>query len=166
MNGQWLRHLEGRVARIIAPLIALDARKRSMREELLAHCCEVYQEELAQLKDETLAVEETVRRLGDADELTSRLQASLPLSETLICLRLARKELIMSRWFWMLLGLFLALFGVGMVLPALAKLKQSGSLPAASTPPLLFGVAIFVLGLCLFGYGIARLIRASLARRV
>jgi hypothetical protein len=83
-----------------------------------------------------------------------------------MCLCFVRKELIMSRWFWMLLGLFLALFGTGIVLPVLSKLKQLGALPAHGVVPLMSGVAILVLGLCLLAYGIVRLFRGSASRRI
>lgn len=161
MNDPPIRHFEGRVARIVAPLVARRARKESMREELLSHFYQVYEEEFARLEDERLAAEATARRLGDADELSSRLQASVPVLEMLICLIFPRKELLMSRWFWILLGCLVALFGTAMVLPALAKMKHAGSLTTDTAGALALGLAIVLAGLGLLAYGIKRLIRAS-----
>ena len=161
MNEPQLHNFEGRVARIVAPLIARRARKQSMREELLSHFHQAYEEEFARLGDESLATQATLHRLGDADQLSSRLQASVPFFEMLMCLIFPRKELLMSRWFWILLGCLVALFGTAMVLPALAKMKHSGGLTTDVAEALAIGVAIVVAGLGLLAYGIRRLIRAS-----
>ena len=161
MNERRLGDFEGRVARIVAPLVARGARKKSMREELLCHFHQAYEEEFARLGDERLATDATFRRLGDADELSSRLQSSVPFLEMLICLIFPRKELIMSRWFWILLGCLVALFGTALVLPALAKMKHAGGLTTDTAEALAIGVAIVVAGLGLLAYGIRRLIRAS-----
>ena len=161
MNEPRLRQFEGRVARIVAPLIARASRKRMIREELLAHFWQVYEEELERLGDDVAAADATLGRMGDAGELSSRLQESVPLLETVICLCLARKELLMGRWFWLLLGCLAAFFGTGLILPALAKLKQSGSLPADAVGALAMGVAIVTVGLCILVYGIRRLLRPT-----
>jgi len=152
---------ESHVARIVAPLVARRARKESMREELLLHFHQAYEEEFARSGDERVATEATVHRLGDGNVLSSRLQASVPFLEMLICLIFPRKELMMSRWFWILLGCLVSLFGTSMVLPVLSRLKHSGSLTTDTAGGLALGLAIVVAGLGLLAYGIRRLIRAS-----
>jgi hypothetical protein len=161
VNEPRLRQFEGRVARIVAPLVARAGRKRMIREELLSHFWQVYEEERDRLGEDAAAADATLGRMGDADELSSQLQASVPLLETLICLCLARKELFMGRWLWLLLGCLAALFGTSMILPVLAKMKHSGSLPSDAAEALGIGIAILLAGLVLLGYGIKRLRRAS-----
>jgi hypothetical protein len=64
----------------------------------------------------------------------------------------------MSRWFWLLLGCLVALFGTGLVLPVLAKYKQSGTLPLNAAVCLAVGAMVVMAGLCLIACGIKRLL--------
>jgi hypothetical protein len=77
MNEPTLTRLKILVERAVRPVIASTARKRKMREELLAHVVGVFEEE-ANLGDEEAALARTQERFGQAAELTGQLQASVP----------------------------------------------------------------------------------------
>jgi hypothetical protein len=60
---------------------ASTARKRKMREELLAHLTAIYEEEQARLHDPAAALEAAAQRFGDPRELASELACALPCTE-------------------------------------------------------------------------------------
>lgn len=78
MNESTLTRLKILVERAVRPVRAGTARKRKMREELLAHVVGVFEEEDARLGDERAALERTALRFGNPAEVTSRLQESVP----------------------------------------------------------------------------------------
>jgi ATP-dependent Clp protease ATP-binding subunit ClpC len=78
MNESTLTGLKIIVERAVRPVRASIARKRKMREELLAHVVGVFEEEAARLGDDRAALERTALRFGDPTEVTSRLQESVP----------------------------------------------------------------------------------------
>ena len=78
MNESTLTQLKIIVERAVRPVRASTARKRKMREELLAHVVGVFEEEAARLGDEQAALARTRERFGQAAELTGQLQASVP----------------------------------------------------------------------------------------
>jgi hypothetical protein len=80
MNESTLTRLKILVERAVRPVQASAARKRKMREELLAHVVGVFEEE-ARLGDEQAALARTEERFGQAAELTVQLQASVPQSD-------------------------------------------------------------------------------------
>jgi hypothetical protein len=80
MNESTLTRLKILVERAVRPVLASTARKRKMREELLAHVLGVFEEE-ARLGDEEAALARTQERFGQAAELTGQLQASVPPSD-------------------------------------------------------------------------------------
>jgi hypothetical protein len=82
MNESTLTQLKIIVERAVRPVRASAARKRQMREELLAHVIAVFEEE-AKRGDESAALAHTLERFGQAAELTGQLQASVPRSEDL-----------------------------------------------------------------------------------
>jgi len=53
------------------------ARKRRMREELLAHLTAIFEEESAKLADERAALDQAKQRFGDPRELTGQLQETV-----------------------------------------------------------------------------------------
>jgi hypothetical protein len=61
----------------VRPVRASSMRKRRMREELLAHVTDVFEEERAALGDDQAALERCALRFGNSTELTSQLNASL-----------------------------------------------------------------------------------------
>jgi hypothetical protein len=83
MNDATLTGLKVLVERAVRPVRASFARKNRMRQELLAHVGDVFDEEVARDKDEPAALERTARRFGDPAELTGSLQASVPTSDAL-----------------------------------------------------------------------------------
>ena len=82
MNESKLMQLKVIVERAVRPVQASAARKRKMREELLAHVVGVFEEE-ARLGEEQAALARTRERFGQAAELTGQLQASVPTSDFL-----------------------------------------------------------------------------------
>jgi hypothetical protein len=82
MNESTLTRLKIIVERAVRPVRSSPARKRKMREELLAHVVGVFEEE-ARLGDEPAALARTLERFGQAAELTGQLQASVPRGEDL-----------------------------------------------------------------------------------
>src|ERR1700736_6369244 len=77
-----LTQLKVLIERAVRPVRASTSRKRKMREELLAHVMEVFQEETAKLGDERAALRQTEQRFGTPAELTAQLQESVPASDT------------------------------------------------------------------------------------
>jgi hypothetical protein len=78
MNDTVLLKLKVIVERAVRPVRASLARKKKMREELLAHVTGVFEDELARRGDETAALIETEKRFGEPGELAKTLQASVP----------------------------------------------------------------------------------------
>jgi len=191
-----MNDFESLVADVLRGIRASAARKRAMREELLAHLASAYEEELHLKSDAAEAAEAARRRFGNTDELRTRLQASVSPLDRLLAMCF-QKELLMSRWFWivawifvmagfcfivpssMLPGLFAGtviggagvwrlthedgriarwfgprwgwrivamLLGVGMVLPALAQVKQGRHTPAEAAGPIALGLLFVLIG--------------------
>jgi hypothetical protein len=82
MNDTTLMGLKVLVERAVRPVRASFARKNRMRQELLAHVSDVFEEEAAR-EGEPAALERTAQRFGDLAELTGSLQASVPASDAL-----------------------------------------------------------------------------------
>jgi hypothetical protein len=78
MNESTLTRLKIIVERTVRPVRASTTRKRKMREELLAHVSDVFEEELAKPGDDGAALERTALRFGNPAEVTSQLQESVP----------------------------------------------------------------------------------------
>ena len=83
MNESTLLQLKIIVERAVRPVRTNINRKRKMREELLAHVCGVFEQELGTLGDVPGALGRTQERFGQAKELTEQLQASVPKSDWL-----------------------------------------------------------------------------------
>jgi hypothetical protein len=66
------------VERAVRPLQASMARKRRMRDELLAHLSAIFDEELARHNDPFVAVEAAAQRFGNLSELILELQMTVP----------------------------------------------------------------------------------------
>ena len=77
MNDDVLKELEAIVERVVHPVQATMARKRQMREELLAHLLSAFEQAVEKLGDETLALQEAKNRFGDPAELSGQLQRSI-----------------------------------------------------------------------------------------
>jgi len=79
------------VERAVRPVRASTPCKRRMREELLAHLTEIYEQEMSRLHDPNAAIEEAAQRFGDPSELSRELETALPYHE--------RISYWMERWF-------------------------------------------------------------------
>ncbi len=78
MNETAARELKIIVERAVRPVRATLARKRRMREELLAHLAAVFEEETARLGDQRAALDRARERFGDPAELSRQLQDAVP----------------------------------------------------------------------------------------
>jgi hypothetical protein len=78
MNESTLSQLKIIVERAVRPVQASFARKRKMREELLAHVLGVFEEESAKVGNDQAALERTASRFGNPAEVTSQLQETVP----------------------------------------------------------------------------------------
>jgi hypothetical protein len=65
------------VERAVRPVRATFERKQRMREELLAHVTEVFDDEFAKIGDEPAAVMATKQRFGDAASIAGELQRAV-----------------------------------------------------------------------------------------
>jgi hypothetical protein len=97
MNDEPLRHFEEQVAIIVGPIVASMHRKRQMREEMVAHLWQVYQEEFTDFNDAQIAINVVAQRFGDTEKLRNQLQESIPWMEQMFVTFLGRKENQMSR---------------------------------------------------------------------
>jgi hypothetical protein len=156
--------LEQYVDRVVGPLHAGARRKSIIREELVAHLLEAYQAELRRAGgDARAAFDATIRRFGDCDELATELEASVPPLERLLFLLFYREHLMWR--LLVLIGLLGTLFGMGVILPALAKLKHLGALTGQGRPLMevavgvMIGAVIVTSGMHLLAWGIARRVR-------
>lgn len=84
MNDVTLQELKIVVERAVRPVRATVARKRKMREELLAHLVSIFEEE-ARHGDEQAAVERARERFGDVRELSGQIQGTIPRREWFAC---------------------------------------------------------------------------------
>jgi hypothetical protein len=78
MNGTLPRNLKIVIERAVRPVRASTARKRRMREELLAHLASIFDEEREKLGDEQAAFSAARQRFGDPRELSGQLQQTVP----------------------------------------------------------------------------------------
>lgn len=79
------------VERAVRPVLATTARKLKMREELLAHLTEIYEQERIGGGDPLFATQAASRRFGDPQELARDLQSTVPWVE--------RYEAMLTKWF-------------------------------------------------------------------
>jgi ATP-dependent Clp protease ATP-binding subunit ClpC len=93
MNDVTEKELKIVVERTVRPVRATMARKRKMREELLAHLVSIFEEERKRAGDEQAALDQTKRRFGDPEELTGQFQEAVPRWD-----RLARLGDAAQRW--------------------------------------------------------------------
>ncbi len=78
MNDTLLRNLKIVIERSVRPIRASIARKRRMREELLAHLTAIFDEEYEKTGNEQAALDRALERFGDPRELSSQLQQTVP----------------------------------------------------------------------------------------
>lgn len=146
------------VERAVRPVRCNTARKRRMRDELLAHLSEIYDEELARSGVPTAAVRGAATRFGDPNELTAELQAAVPRREQL--------EHQFESWFgwhppetalqWMTrvalqLGCLMFVLCLSVAIVAMREFGWSYSVWLVVRP---LAAAMLVLPICLFSYGV------------
>jgi hypothetical protein len=121
------KQFESMVDRMLRPVKVGPRRRRAMREELLAHLRQAYEEELAQGQDESAAFDSAVRRFGSPDDAQRLLQATVPTFEQWLAQQFTQLEDAMSigprfaGWVLSLVGAAFA-FGLALIMPATAKL--------------------------------------------
>jgi hypothetical protein len=86
-----MKVFEGWVDRIVKPLRASNRRKRTMREELLAHLSLAYEDARKMRLNDDEAARRALEELGDLAELRSNLQASVPRAERVGMIPLVRR---------------------------------------------------------------------------
>ncbi len=79
MNDTTSTELKVIVEPAVRPVRATMARKRRMREELLAHLVSAFQEQAKELGDGQAALDAARKRFGDPRELSGELQAAVPI---------------------------------------------------------------------------------------
>jgi hypothetical protein len=119
MNDAILIQLKILVERAVRPVTASTARKRKIREELLAHVSGVFEEELARLGDERAASERTALRFGNPAEVTRQLQESVPAGDGFVRFWEGQPDesalASAFRFAWIETAIILAVYGVTMV---------------------------------------------------
>jgi hypothetical protein len=149
------------VERVVRPVAAGCARKRKMREELLAHLSSIYDEELTRLGDPATAIHEAARRFGDPLELSRELQSTLPAFERIYyCYERWygwRAPESVARWMGRLAVQLFFLFAVMVVMAAAVVLHEFGwsanawiAIRPLAAMSLLVAPTVFTLGLLYF----------------
>jgi hypothetical protein len=131
MNPDISKQLQSLAHQATRSLILPPHRRQRITEELLAHLHQIYQEELSQSHNESAALQNTLQRFGNPDQLEKELRSSIPWHEKFFYL-LTNKETPMSR-LSKPLGLalfvvgFLFMFGLAVVMLATAKLAHQAN---------------------------------------
>ncbi|MGC1275715.1 MAG: hypothetical protein WBC44_18555 [Planctomycetaceae bacterium] len=86
MSESTLTNLKVIVERAVRPVAGTLPRKKRMREELLAHVTEVFEQERERLGDEAAALAVTEQRFGDPGEVASQLESTVPAYDRLLYL--------------------------------------------------------------------------------
>src|SRR5262245_34420824 len=115
-----MKELMVHVERAVRAVHASPARKRRMRQELLAHLTGLVEEEKARGGDEPQALARALQRFGDPSGLSQDLQASVP-----------RLERWLSRLFFRA--------------PGESELRYGPRIPARGAAPVLVGLNAFPL---------------------
>ena len=153
-----MKELMNHVERAVRAVHASPARKRRMRQELLAHLTGLVEEEKARGGDKRQALARALQRFGDPTGLSRDLQASVPRPE--------RWEGQLANWFLRrpgetglrhgarLAALGAAIMFVGLNIPPLIAVAAGGKWSDAGVGPAVPGVfAGYVFLSVLLGYG-------------
>ncbi len=87
-----MKRLRQEVERVVRPIVASESRKNCMREELLGHLTNLYEQELARSQNEDQAAAAALTRFGKRAELTRELQKSVPAVERVLWTRLPFRD--------------------------------------------------------------------------
>jgi ATP-dependent Clp protease ATP-binding subunit ClpC len=146
MNDAATKALKVVVERAVRPVRATIARKRRMREELLAHLMAIFEEEYEKTGDEQAALDQARARFGDPRELSGRLQQTAPQWERLVAIADRLLDLQPGQSLWHLAGKYvlatLAAFIVVLPLPVLSMIVRGRQGEIATTIRTLFVFAL------------------------
>ncbi len=120
MNDQILGEFQQRIDRALHPLIAAPGRLKTMREELLSHLVETYNEELSRTETDQFARDAALRRFGSTTEVTTRLQSTIPPIERALFSFLSGKETLMTRILW-IIAIVLIVIGKNIFSPIIGE---------------------------------------------
>lgn len=81
MNDDVLTQLKVHVEKAVRPLRISLLRKKRMREDLLAHIIEIYDDETANADDEQEILQRTFERFGEPSEITAEMRKGVSLME-------------------------------------------------------------------------------------
>jgi len=137
---------------IVKPLAARESRKRAMEAELVAHLWAIWEEEAEKGPQRGALDGQVLRRFGDAGALRRELQASVGWWERIVFVFLV-KEKEMRRLLG-LVGILAVLFGMALVLPAMAQFNMAGL--AFSGVAMMVGTAVVVVGLGMVAFGVLK----------
>lgn len=87
-----MKRLRQQVERVVRPVVAAEPRKNRMREELLGHLTNLYEQELQRSNNEDRATAAALSRFGNPAELTRDLQQTVPQVERLLWTRLPFRD--------------------------------------------------------------------------
>lgn len=144
------------VERAVKPLRASKLRKLRLQEEMLGHLKGIYEEEMERLGDHDAAVRGAIKKFGSAEELSQKLQTSVPWHDSMMHLlapflpNQGWRASVLSLTFWSwLVSLVLNAFGLCLVAvlrdrPRIGLEMFEMWLGLAILFPVLFG-AIFVM---------------------
>jgi hypothetical protein len=158
------REFEERVGLAVDPIPASPQRKGSMREELLGHLRGAYEQELAENKVPETAMAAAINRFGNLEIIREELRQSVPVLERLI-FQFKTREAVIFRWIpereqimlrWILVGVALVAIGMGLILPALAKVRAGEKFTTGAAIPFAIGVALVLIGLFTIGLKIVK----------
>jgi hypothetical protein len=143
------------VERAVRPVRAPRVRKKAMREELLAHLGDVFEDELARKQNESQALLTTRSRFGDPAALTEELQRTVTLRqhaglvfEKLDWTRPMPLRALIGRHF--LVGLASIVFMFLLILPAILLDGRRQTLEFAVRAAIMQGVFVAMFG-CVMG---------------
>ena len=147
MTQNALNAMEAYVEQILAEVPAGAGHKAQMREELIAHLLNVFDEELARAENEAFAVHATLCRFGAASELHDDFDTCVSFWERTFYWLLELKEQIMWRLVvFAALGVIAVLVGLGLVMPAVQQMLYH--------EVVILSVVLLVVGLALSGGGV------------
>lgn len=129
MNRDPAEKFESLVDGIVRSVNAGPRRRRRMREELLGHLWQAYDQERALGQSESDAFDAVIRRFGSPDELQRLLQGTVSAFERWLAQWVDQMEVAMSmgpRFLgWVLAGVGAVFaFGLAVVMPATARLAE------------------------------------------
>jgi hypothetical protein len=131
MNPNITKQFETLVSQATGSIIASPKRRQAIADELLAHLTQTYEEELSRTNDESAALQNTLQRFGNLEQLQQELRSSIPLHQRIITL-ITQPETTMSKHskplgFALFFVGFAFMFGLAVVMPATAKLAHQAN---------------------------------------